>query len=352
MYICGGVVIELDDFKLLLDPWGPCNDTFDVVLVTHGHRDHIIGLPFYLDRNVKQFFMTKETFLIAQAQGVFDSFPVSRISNKLQFVKIGEEIDLKPGISLTALNSGHVVGGVMFRIETNHISVGYTGDFNYENTAVSDRADVLDTEILIMDTTYGDPSYIFPPRTILYEKIRETLKDLIEEGFLPILHGYSLGKGQELTKLTSLFVKGNIGVDKRVGLFNRIYENSTKNSLGKYSIGGKGDVYIRGIRGYKRKSGNHVHLFFTGWAAKRRYKAAMSFPLSSHSDFMGLLNYVIDNKPKFVYTLFSFARTFSKFIKSDLKIDSRPLHKKPVHIEIGKDYLKKARGKVSLDSFI
>ena len=319
VYRCGGVVIQYKDKSFLLDPWGKCDKKFDAIFISHAHTDHFSSLKFYLKACQCPLFMSKETFKILS-----EIYQIPFGDRKIFIVSRGDETEIG-NIKISFLHSGHVIGGLMFRFDLPSVSIGYTGDFNYENTAVLEKAEILGTDILIMDTTYGIPTYSFPSRKILYDKIKETLLDVVAEGKVPILHGYALGKGQELTKVAYMILKKSVGVDKRVGFFNRLYERYLGKPLGEYKIGGIGKAIVKGIAGRKYRDGQHVHIFFTGWAMTRSFNAGISFPLSSHNSFIKLLEYVMDSAPKKVYTLFGFEKQFADFIKKDLGVDAEPL---------------------------
>ncbi|MGQ4892332.1 MAG: MBL fold metallo-hydrolase [Candidatus Njordarchaeia archaeon] len=341
IYRCGGVVIEYNNKRFLFDPWGKCDKKFDAIFISHAHSDHFSGIKFYLKSCNCPIFLSRETFRI-----LLDIYQIPLTGQKVVLVSRGDVVEID-GIDISFHNSGHVIGGLMFRLDLPHVSIGYTGDFNYEDTAVLDKADVLGTDVLIMDTTYGVPTYSFPSRKMLYNQIKELLMDIVDNGKIPILHGYALGKGQELTRVAYEALKRDIGVDKRVGFFNRLYERSLGKPLGEYGIGEIGSAIIRGISGRKYRSNQHVHIFFTGWAMIRNFNAGISFPLSSHNSFIKLLEYVIESTPSKIHTLFGFEKQFAKFVKKDLGIDAEPI---PTYPNMGKKSNKEKN--YGLDTYI
>lgn len=330
VYRCGGVVLEIENKTFLLDVWGSCSKKFDAIFISHAHSDHITGLKRLLERQNLPLYISRESFKIAKEIG-----EIPNGYSNVKFVSPGDELELD-NITISFYNSGHVIGSIMVKFEVSDTSLAYTGDFNYESSYVLEKADVLYSDILIMDTTYGHPSYSFPSRKFLYDKIREVLLDIVESGKTPVLHGYALGKGQELTNIASKVLRDKIGVDGRVGFFNKLYEKHANRSLGDYLIGGTGKALIRGISGRRQKNENHVHILFTGWAMTNTFNAAISFPLSAHTGFIKLLDYVIENSPSKIYTLFGFEKYFAKFVSKDIKIDAIPLPRHPDDIKFSK----------------
>lgn len=345
IYECGGIVIEIGDHRLLFDPWGKCDGRFDAIFVSHAHMDHVAGLPSYMNGKTP-IYMSRETYEILKIQGIANG------PNPVIFISPKDNVEVSSKLNVSIYNAGHVVGSLMFKVENRKISIGYTGDFNFEENAVLPQADLMHPDILLIDTTYGSPRYSFPPRSVLYEKIRVLINDILDSGKKPILHGYALGKGQELTKVSSLFFSGKVSVDARVGQINRVYERITGNKLGEYSIGDGGPILIRGINKRKHRIGNHVHVFFTGWAMSRRFESAISIPLSSHTGFVKLLDYIVKNDPYMVYPLFGFEKSFSRFIRKDLGVKAEPIPKKPYEITYGSILRAGKRKYLSLDGLL
>ncbi len=307
-----GIVIRYKNKNILLDPDGKesVSNKPDLILISHAHSDHVRGLKYVYKRGVKVI-LSRETYAILSSLGY------KLHSQDVIFVKPGDELDLGD-LRLSVYNAGHILGSCMFSIELPRVSIGYTGDFNFEDTLITRRADLMDADILLIDATYGHPLFSFPPRDILYKLIKESLKQLIEAGFIPILRGYSLGKGQELTRIAYDFVKGIISVTKEVARFNKLYEFFNKSSLGNYLVGASGDVLIWGLK-RARELGNtrFRKLTFSGWTIKY---GGRGFPLSSHSGFTKIIDYIARIEPDFVIPLYSNAPFLTRLIQKEFGI--------------------------------
>lgn len=306
-----GIFIRYQDKSILIDPGSIGRISFkpDIILISHAHTDHVNGLKGAYKRGIKVV-LSRETYDILIEMG-YKIHP-----EDLMFVKSGDNVDLN-GIHLSVYNAGHIIGSCMFTIELDRVKVGYTGDFNYEDSVILQKADMIDSDILLIDATYGHPLFSFPPREILYRMIRRKLKELVELGHVPVLHGYALGKGQELTRIAYDFVGGVISVTKSVARFNKIYENYKRKSLGNYVVGYSGDVYVKDFRHLKKVESEGEKIIFSGWVS--RYKRG-GFTLSSHSGFTKIIDYIVRVDPDFVIPLYNNASFLARLINRELGI--------------------------------
>ncbi len=324
-----GLILRYGQKRILIDPNGKKYDEqIDLILVSHAHSDHVAGLPYVYKKGIP-IIMSPITHKILQKLG-YRLYPSDII-----LLKPNENINIK-GIEITARNAGHIMGSIMFEIDLGKLRIGYTGDFNFEDTLVTQKADLLDADVVIIDATYGHPMYSFPPRDMLYRLIREKLRESIREGKTPVLYGYALGKSQELTKLAQDFVGGVISVDVNVALYNRLYEETTKRSLGRYYASPMGDVLIRSMRkksGRKGKLPYYDELYFTGWIASD-WGLNKGFPLSSHNSFVRLIEYISKICPDKVIALYNFKHVFANIVQQELEIPSEPISSSPITINI------------------
>jgi len=239
-------------------------------------------------------------------------------------VRYGETVDLGENVSLTVLNSGHVLGSAMFRVMGDDMDLVYTGDLNTVETLTTKPADIVDAETLVIESTYGHPSYVFPPRTETTAKILKWVSETIAEGAIPAFKAYSIGKSQELIKLFNEYTKLEVVVGKTVSRASQTYvENGIK--LDYTTVGSKeaastllsGEaVYIdsqfRNIPTHRRVKWAAV----TGWALHYHFSGfSAGFPLSSHADYLHLLEYVEQTNPNKIYVLHGFSKYFASILR-------------------------------------
>jgi Cft2 family RNA processing exonuclease len=106
-------------------------------------------------------------------------------------------------LTLTTHPAGHVFGSAMLKCSGPSGTILYTGDFKLRPSATAETANPPRADILIMESTYGDPNYRLPPREESIAQLVATVQRILTAGRTPVVHAYVLGKAQELTKILS-----------------------------------------------------------------------------------------------------------------------------------------------------
>src|SRR5260370_24197727 len=172
-----------------------------------------------------------------------------------------------------------------------------------------------------METTFGLPRYQFPRTEQVIEQIVAFCRETIEDGAVPVLLGYSLGKAQEI--LCSLDGAGLTPMlQGSVYQMTRIYEQFGQ-SFCQYVRYKPNDVAGKVL--ICPPSANRSQMLeriprkrvamISGWAvdpnAVYRYQVDTAFPLSDHADYDDLIRYVELVRPQRVLTLHGFAAAFA-----------------------------------------
>lgn len=105
---------------------------------------------------------------------------------------------------LTTHPAGHVFGSAMLGIAGPEGTVLYTGDFKLGASATAERAAPPKADVLIMESTYGEPHYRLPPRDETIAQLVAIVTQVLEAGRTPIVHAYVLGKAQEVSRILTL----------------------------------------------------------------------------------------------------------------------------------------------------
>lgn len=222
------------------------------------------------------------------------------------------------GLKLKLLNSGHILGSSQLLIEDGFKLV-YTGDLNLRSGATTLPAEVPRCDVLIIESTYGKPFYHFPRRSEVVKSITDWINDCFARNTAPVLLAYSLGKAQEITKYLSRDFK--LAVHDSIFSFNKKYESAGV-ELGEYHSYNETEKmkedYVTIIPPRTKNiklPERHRKAIISGWAvhrdAKRWYRCDEGFPLSDHSDFYSLLEYVEKASPQVVYAVHGFAKEFA-----------------------------------------
>lgn len=297
-----GVYLPAHD--LWLDPWDPQRFAF----VSHAHGDHIAPHA--------EVILSDKTAHLMRSR-----MPGDRKEHILPF---GEPQTIR-GVPLMLLPAGHIFGSAQIWVESDAGSLLYTGDFKLRKGKSAEPTQWKQAETLIMETTYGLPRYRFPPTEQVVNQIVAFCHDTLEEGGVPVLLGYSLGKAQEI--LCSLAGAGLTPMlHGSVYEMTRIYQQFGQDfcEYARYNAQDvEGKVLIcppsaNRSRMLEKIARKRVAMI-SGWAldpnAIYRYQVDAVFPLSDHADYTDLIRYVELVKPARVLTLHGFAGEFARDLR-------------------------------------
>jgi Cft2 family RNA processing exonuclease len=223
---------------------------------------------------------------------------------------------------LTLLPAGHVLGSAMLHATRDDgRSLLYTGDFRLRPSLTASAAEPRRADVLVMESTYGLPSFRFPPREAVAAELVERVEAAFRAGRQPIVMGYSLGKAQEIVRI--LTAAGHrVTCHGAVYHLNAIYERQGV-PLGAYrrydyeDFHGPAaiDLRERGVlvapprvarTAFVTRFDNPFRVTMTGWALMKnaiyRYGVDAALPLSDHADFDELLELIDQVKPSKIYT--------------------------------------------------
>jgi DNA ligase-1 len=249
--------------------------------------------------------------------------PGDRVEHVLPF---GFEEALTEDCSVTLHPAGHIFGSSQTLLNhEEHGTLLYTGDFKLRKGLSAEPCATPSADLLIMETTFGKPEYVFPPTADVLAAIANFCHDTLADGETPVLYGYSLGKSQEL--LRSLAEAGlPVMLHPQTWRLTKVYEELGITFPAHYEfvageVGGHVVICPPQVSGssFLKKIPSRKTAVITGWAinpaAVYRYQCDAAFPLSDHADFPDLLRFVDAVKPKKVLTLHGFAREFAQLLR-------------------------------------
>ena len=302
----------LPQVNLWMDPQRPQKRA----LVTHAHFDHL-----------------------APHGEILASPPTARLlkartpkGTKIREIAFGQPFPLGNGAILQLTPAGHILGSAMAWVErtkTRPTSLLYTGDFKLREGGSSEACRPRKADVLVMETTYGLPRYRFPPAEKVMKDILAFCLGAVEDGEVPVLLGYSLGKSQEL--LAGLAKAGlPILLHPSVHRMTEIYrelgvkfpETQVWAKSGKkpekavviFPPQAVHSVQLRGIAHWRVAA-------VTGWAlapgANYRLGCDVAFPLSDHADHAELKEMVKRVSPLEIRTLHGFAAEFAAELREE-----------------------------------
>ncbi|MEM7384508.1 MAG: ATP-dependent DNA ligase, partial [Verrucomicrobiota bacterium] len=228
---------------------------------------------------------------------------------------------------LRLLPAGHILGSAQIHVlrREDGESLLYTGDFNLRVSPALETITAMPAETLVMETTFGLPQFIFPPLDEVMTEVVKFCLEVLEEGSVPILIAYSLGKAQELLmELDSEHIA--CMVHPSIAKMNAIYERllpampacadlDLDNWNGQVVVLPPAAARSQAVRKIK----NRQTAMLSGWAlqpgAPFRYQVDAVFPFSDHADYADLLHYVDTVQPNQVYTVHGFATEFARDLR-------------------------------------
>ena len=229
--------------------------------------------------------------------------------------------------AITLLPAGHIFGSAQAFIESDAGSLLYTGDFKLRPGLSAEPTEWRHAETLVMETTYGLPRYQMPPTEEVMAQMVAFCRDTLEDGAVPVLLGYSLGKSQEilcallaagLTPMLhgSVFQMSEIYRKLRPGFPEGYVRYAAGEVAGKVLVcppSANRSLMITRIK-------NRRVAVLTGWAldpgAVFRYQCDAAFPLTDHADYPDLIRYVELVQPQRVLTLHGFAAAFAQDLRA------------------------------------
>src|SRR5512142_998867 len=95
-------------------------------------------------------------------------------------------------LTLELFPAGHVLGSAQLRVTRGGVALGYSGDLCLEDTFTAERAEVVECDVLVLESTFGLPRYVFPPKAEVLAQIRAFVDGALSDGVTPVLLAYAL----------------------------------------------------------------------------------------------------------------------------------------------------------------
>ena len=315
-------MIYLDDYAISLDRKERDSDTD---FISHAHSDHTAAA-----RSSDNVIASNETAELLKA---INSIDLKRCQESREGIKL--------------LDSGHMLGSKQIRIERDGDVVTYTGDFMLQRSATCARIQILETDTLIIDSTYCSPEFAFGSRAEVEASIQKWTASKLDSGI--VLFGvHAAGKAQEITK-----VLNEVGIapvtSKKVSAINSVYNSNHANLSYASAYDPASDYesllqdnFVGVVESHRlddlavmlaRVHGKRVYrAVATGFAKIFRFNTDVQFPLSDHADFNQSIYYIEAANPRRVLTYGSNSEAFAA------NLSRRGYNAEPFRSEVGEQY--------------
>lgn len=254
------------------------------------------------------------------------------------------EIDTRsPPPWIELINAGHIAASrsaVVTDPDTGR-RFCYTGDLSVRSRFYLDGFRPPDADVLIIESTYGKPTYRFPPTDSVVADIRKWLSGTVDR--ISVLFGYPLGRAQKLQLIAGDVDRRRLLVSAAIDELNAVIEHHRpiRFDADLYETGmtlEPGDVLVLptqmnrdGVLSSIAQSAAVTTAGVSGWAVDESYRYRggydVTFPLSDHCDFEELVEVVEAVDPDKVYTHHGFGEEFATTLTTDFGYETRALRK-------------------------
>lgn len=301
-----------------LDPWRPVARA----LISHGHADHA-------RRGHQKYLCTHSARPVIEYR-----LPEAKISS----IAYGESI-LINGVRFSFHPAGHVVGSAQIRVEHEGEVWVFTGDFKTQSDPIAEDFEAVRCQHLITECTFGLPVFHWPDHDTLSQEINNWWLSCQQDGVMPLLGVYSLGKAQRVLSMLDPQI-GPILTHGAVENTNEVLRRQGVNLAPTEKVEGRTitDEQRRGIvlcppsamrSSWVKKFRPFRTAMASGWMAsrgnRRRRNMDRGFLISDHADWQGLIDTVDASGAEEVLTTHGYAHVFSKFLREEKGLQSREL---------------------------
>lgn len=291
------------------------NSEGDSTVVSHAHGDHLVD-------STSRIVASELTGALATVRQ--DSNPAV--------------ID-HPAIDL--VNAGHIAGSRAARLTdpASGRTYLYTGDCSTRDRLYLAGFDPPAADVLIIETTYGDPAYTFPPTSEVIDDIQEWLRETMDD--VVVLFGYALGRAQKLQRILADSPRSRVFTTEAVMALNAVVADGLDVSFTSQEYTSDtelqaGDALVLPMQTSRLawiesliESHDAVTAGFSGWAADSSfiYRRGLDqgFVLSDHCDFAELVDVVTTVDPEIVYTHHGFVDEFAHQLTSEYGYQTQAL---------------------------
>lgn len=316
----GGLILKTEKVSFHFDPKSK-NNKANYKFISHSHGDHLSGLNTQMNN-----YITPETqdILFYRYNLPPSHFSTIPYKKRIRF----------DTLEITAHNAGHILGSAQYEINSPTITCVYTGDINCMNMLTTTSAETIQCDVLIMESTYGHPNYVFPSFGETCTNMVTWALNCLNKEIIPVFQVYSTGKAQEVNKIFNTFTKLPVVVTPSIAQVNKAYEKNnialsyfcSNTDEGQDLLNKKRCVFLTSRHKKNLPPKTYSTAAATGWAYNswtNKYDAA--FPLSGHADFKQLINYVKNVNPRKVLTLHGFKDELATYLTKKVGIKAQPI---------------------------
>ncbi|MCG3220130.1 MAG: beta-CASP ribonuclease aCPSF1 [Candidatus Heimdallarchaeota archaeon] len=203
-------------------------EKLDAVVISHAHLDHSGFVPYlfkygyngavYTTRPTRDLMtMLQIDYLdVAKKEGKTLPYEKKDITATVLHTVVldyGEVTDISPDIRLTFHNAGHIVGSAIPHLHVGEgvYNLAFAQDIKFAKSNLLDPANARfpRLETLFIESTYGKPQDILPPRIECEKQLRNIILDSINKGGKVLIPVLAVGRAQEILVVLEGLMRNN-----------------------------------------------------------------------------------------------------------------------------------------------
>lgn len=186
----------------------------DACVVSHAHLDHSGFTPSLYHAGYPDTFATEPTMKLAELliedsikihkrnheHNRFHKAQLKTMLNKYVPFDYGRDYNFGE-YTMSMYDAGHICGSAVTKMERNRDgkSVVYTGDFKIEEQLLEGGAEIVKSNVLILESTYADKDH--PAREKMMQVFIDDIKQTVDNGGVALLPVFAVGRAQEMLAL-------------------------------------------------------------------------------------------------------------------------------------------------------
>ncbi len=194
----------------------------DACVISHAHLDHSGYAPHIYNEGMPETFATDPTMKLTELL-IEDSIKIHKkkhlherfhkaqlktLLNKYTPCEYGKRYQLGE-FDISMYDAGHICGSAITLVEKdrNGRRLVYTGDFKIEQQLLEGGAEIVKSDILILESTYASGEH--PNREAQMEKLANEIHETVDNGGVALVPVFAVGRSQEMLAL--MYKYGLIG---------------------------------------------------------------------------------------------------------------------------------------------
>lgn len=225
-------------------------------------------------------------------------------------------------VDITFIPAGHILGSAQILMQYKGVRYLYTGDYKLQEDITCEPIEIVESDVLITETTFANPDVIHP------DPVSEILKlNAVDVNIM--LGCYTLGKAQRITSLINAHCPDKVVlVHHKMAPVHRLYETIGGVRLN-YKLYNRKDmkeglqnkVYLvppLTFNSYYRAT-NVKRVFASGWERLQLHND-LSLYISDHVDWNDLLTFIEKVKPQEIWTVHGDGTKLKSYLQGQIVV--------------------------------